>query len=250
MSVFKIEKTKDYTIMSNYHLRDKSLSYKAKGLLSFMLSLPENWDYSLNGLVAISKESRDEIRSILKELQEQHYLEIEKYRNDKGLFEYNYLIYEIPHYIKLNKEVINPDMENPHLDSPNMEKMIQINTNKQNTKKQIDKDDKKILNDSKHHYLTEELIRNKYITCDDSQVFYYDKLFEQLIEDRNEFSDLITITNYIVLKVVKRDFKDEDGNEIENKYGYFKSSIISNINKLNNCYNDNEYNWLEDDLER
>ena len=250
MSVFKIEKTKDYTIMSNYHLRDKSLSYKAKGLLSFMLSLPEDWDYSLNGLVAISKESRDEIRSILKELQEQHYLEIEKYRNDKGLFEYNYLIYEIPHYIKLNKEVINPDMENPHLDSPNMEKMIQINTNKQNTKKQIDKDDKRILNDSKHHYLTEELIRNKYITCDDSQVFYYDKLFEQLIEDRNEFSDLITITNYIVLKVVKRDFKDEDGNEIENKYGYFKSSIISNINKLNNCYNDNEYNWLEDDLER
>lgn len=250
MSVFKIEKTKDYTIMSNYHLRDKSLSYKAKGLLSFMLSLPEDWDYSLNGLVAISKESRDGIRSILKELQEQHYLEIEKYRNDKGLFEYNYLIYEIPHYIKLNKEVINPDMENPHLDSPNMEKMIQINTNKQNTKKQIDKDDKRILNDSKHHYLTEELIRNKYITCDDSQVFYYDKLFEQLIEDRNEFSDLITITNYIVLKVVKRDFKDEDGNEIENKYGYFKSSIISNINKLNNCYNDNEYNWLEDDLER
>lgn len=250
MSVFKIEKTKDYTIMSNYHLRDKSLSYKAKGLLSFMLSLPEDWDYSLNGLVAISKESRDEIRSILKELQEQHYLEIEKYRNDKGLFEYNYLIYEIPHYIKLNKEVINPDMENSHLDSPNMEKTIQINTNKQNTKKQIDKDDKRILNDSKHHYLTEELIRNKYITCDDSQVFYYDKLFEQLIEDRNEFSDLITITNYIVLKVVKRDFKDEDGNEIENKYGYFKSSIISNINKLNNCYNDNEYNWLEDDLER
>ena len=71
MSVFKIEKTKDYTVMSNYHLRDRNLSYKAKGLLSFMLSLPEDWDYSLNGLVAISKESRDGIRSILKELQEQ-----------------------------------------------------------------------------------------------------------------------------------------------------------------------------------
>jgi hypothetical protein len=131
-----------------------------------------------------------------------------------------------------------------------MEKTTQINTNKQNTKKQIDKDDKKILNYSKHHYLTEELIKNKYITCDDSQFFYYDKLFEQLIIDRNEFSDLITITNYIVLKVVKRDFKVEDDNEIKNKFGYFKISIISNINKLNNCNNDNEYNWLEDDLER
>ena len=69
MSVFKIEKTKDYTVMSNYHLRDKNLSYKAKGLLSFMLSLPDDWDYSLAGLCAISKESRDGIRAILKELQ-------------------------------------------------------------------------------------------------------------------------------------------------------------------------------------
>lgn len=250
MSVFKIEKNNNYTVMSNYHLRDHDLSYKAKGLLSFMLSLPEDWDYSLAGLCSISKESRDGIRSILKELQEHHYVEIEKVRGDKGYFEYNYLIYEIPHFIDLENEQANPDMENPHLDNPNVETTSQINTNIINTKKQIDKDDKRILNDSKHHYLTEELIRNKYITCDDSQVFYYDKLFEQLIEDRNEFSELITITNYIVLKVVKRDFKDEDGNEIENKYGYFKSSIISNINKLNNCYNDNEYNWLEDDLER
>lgn len=56
MSVFKIKKNENYTVMSNYHLRDKNLSYKAKGLLSFMLSLPDNWDYSLNGLVAVSKE--------------------------------------------------------------------------------------------------------------------------------------------------------------------------------------------------
>lgn len=99
MSVFKIEKNKNYTIMSNYHLRDKNLSYKAKGLLSFMLSLPDNWDYSLAGLCSISKESRDGIRSILKELQEYHYVEIEKVRGNKGYFEYNYLIYEIPHFI-------------------------------------------------------------------------------------------------------------------------------------------------------
>ena len=99
MSVFKIEKNKNYTIMSNYHLRDKNLSYKPKGLLSSMLSLPDNWDYSLAGLCSISKESRDGIRSILKELQEHHYVEIEKVRGNKGYFEYNYLIYEIPHFI-------------------------------------------------------------------------------------------------------------------------------------------------------
>ena len=78
MSVFKIEKSKNYTVMSNYHLRDKNLSYKAKGLLSFMLSLPEDWDYSINGLVSISKEEVKAIRNILQELQRYGYLVIEK----------------------------------------------------------------------------------------------------------------------------------------------------------------------------
>jgi len=107
MSVFKIEKSKDYTIISNYHLRDRNLSYKAKGLLSFMLSLPDDWDYSLAGLCSISKESRDGIRAILNELKEHHYLEIEKVRGEKGYFEYNYLIYEKPHFIELENDKKN-----------------------------------------------------------------------------------------------------------------------------------------------
>ena len=78
MAKFTIEKNKNYTIMSNYHLQDRNLSYKAKGLLSFMLSLPEDWDYSINGLVSISKEEVKAIRSILQELQRYGYLVIEK----------------------------------------------------------------------------------------------------------------------------------------------------------------------------
>lgn len=74
MSVFKIEKNDNYTVMSNYHLRDRNLSYKAKGLLSFMLSLPADWDYSMNGLEAISKESIKAIRNILQELEDNKYL--------------------------------------------------------------------------------------------------------------------------------------------------------------------------------
>ena len=81
MAKFTIEKTKDYTVMSNYHLRDKNLSYKAKGLLSFMLSLPAEWDYSINVLVAISKEGVKAIRNILQELQQNGYLVIEKKQN-------------------------------------------------------------------------------------------------------------------------------------------------------------------------
>ena len=99
MSVFRIEKSKNYTVMSNYHLRDKNLSYKAKGLLSFMLSLPNDWDYSLNGLVSVSKESIRAIRSTLNELQNNGYLEIEKNQNEKGQFEYDYLIYEKHIYV-------------------------------------------------------------------------------------------------------------------------------------------------------
>ena len=259
MSVFKIEKTKDFTIMSNYHLRDRNLSFKAKGLLSFMLSLPEDWDYSLKGLCAISKENRDAIRSTLKELQDNHYLEIEKVRGNKGYFEYNYLIYEKPHFIEHESEN-NPDMENPHLDNPNVEMPTQINTNIINTKKQIDKDDKTISSffvAEDHNILTLELIERGYINEDDIQIFYYDKLFNQLLEEDNSYQDLICIIHYIVPRVVKRNFEDEDGNVIENKFGYFKNSIISNINKLKNPIEnlwdfdeDLHEDFYENDIER
>ena len=78
MAVFKVEKTKNFTIMSNHHLQNKNLSLKAKGLLSYMLSLPMDWDYSLAGLVANSKESKTSIRNTLNELKEHHYLSITK----------------------------------------------------------------------------------------------------------------------------------------------------------------------------
>ena len=257
MSVFKIEKTKNYTVMSNYHLRDKNLTYKAKGLLSFMLSLPEDWDYSLAGLCAISKESRDGIRSILKELQEHHYVEIEKVRGNKGYFEYNYLIYEVPHFIEVETELTDPDMENPHLDNPNVETTTQINTNKININKQIDKDDKTISSffiPEEHNILTLELVNRGFINETDTQIFYYDKLFENLLSEGNSYKDLVQIIHYIIPRVVNSKFKDEDGNDINNKYGYFKNAIISNINKLNyeyeDLYSEDKFDWLFDDLER
>ncbi len=250
MSIFKIEKNSNYTVMSNYHLRDRDLSYKAKGLLSFMLSLPDDWDYSLAGLCAISKESRDGIRSMLKELQEHHYVEIEKVRGDKGYFEYNYLIYEVPHFINLENEQNNPDMEKPHLDNPNVDMTTQINTNIINTKNQIDKDDKIKISSffvpEEHNRLTLELIERGYINEDDIQIFYYDKLFNELLEEDNSYQDLIQIIHYIVPRVVGKNFRDEDGNVIENKFGYFKNSIISNIHRLNLNIEDL---WGEDDLD-
>ena len=224
MSVFKIEKNKNYTVMSNYHLRDKNLSYKAKGLLSFMLSLPEDWDYSINGLVSISKEGVKAIRNILQELQRYGYLVIEKKQNEIGQFEYEYLIYE------------QPDTQKGDMDLGEVEKGIQINTNEINTNNKIDKDDKTKISSffvaEEHNILTLELINRGYINENDIQIFYYDDLFKELLQD-NSYKDLVQIIHYIVPRVVNRQFKDEDGNFIKNKFGYFKNAIVGNINRLN-----------------
>lgn len=74
MAVFRIEKNHNYTVMSNYHLRDMSISLKAKGLLSQMLSLPEGWDYTLSGLAHINREKIDAIREAIKELERASYI--------------------------------------------------------------------------------------------------------------------------------------------------------------------------------
>lgn len=89
MSVFRVEKNKNYTTMSNYHLRDRNLTLKTKGLLSIMLSLPEDWDYSIKGLVSICKENENAVRSALKELETNGYLIREKKQTEKGLFDYD-----------------------------------------------------------------------------------------------------------------------------------------------------------------
>ena len=135
MAIFRIEKNKNYTIMSNYHLKEKEMSLKAKGLLSLMLSLPNNWDYTIEGLVAICKENETAIKSTLKELKDFGYLEILKVQNQKGQFEYEYNIYEKPQSKK-------PEVENLGVENPSVENQGQLNTNKQNTKNKKEKKEK------------------------------------------------------------------------------------------------------------
>lgn len=99
MPSFRVNKTKNYTVMSNYHLKDKRLSLKAKGLLSLMLSLPENWDYSVKGLVSLCKEGSSSVETGLKELKKYGYLSLDKIppsKTESGRFEYIYNIYECP----------------------------------------------------------------------------------------------------------------------------------------------------------
>lgn len=97
MSVFRVEKNKNYTVMANYHLRDKRLSFRARGLLSTILSLPDDWDYSVNGLVTLAKDGFDSVKTTLKELEETGYLVRKRDRNYHGqLTKMIYTIYEEP----------------------------------------------------------------------------------------------------------------------------------------------------------
>ncbi len=148
MSVIRVEKTKNYTVMSNYHLREKKMSLKAKGLLSLMLSLPPKWDYSIRGLVSICKEKELAIKNTLNELKTFGYLHIEKeYPNkeNNGRIQYIYTVYECPKNENVEKSAKTYEKEeiqeggfqpldNQPLDNQPLDNQVQLNIDKQNTK--------------------------------------------------------------------------------------------------------------------
>jgi len=138
LAVFRVEKKKDYTCMSNHSLRNHNLSLKAKGLHALMLSLPEDWDYTLVGLKHICRESIGSINGAIQELEKEGYIIRTRARNEKGqLTAIEYSIYEVPPETTENKasepNVEKPHVENPHMEKPHVENRSQVNTNKQNT---------------------------------------------------------------------------------------------------------------------
>ena len=141
MAVFRVERNKGYTVMSNHHLRNKELTLKAKGLLSQMLSLPEDWDYTLAGLSYINRESIDAIRTAIWELEKAGYITRRQGRDDKGkMTAIEYTIYEQPQPppeldcpILENPTAANPVLENPTTDNPTTENPMQLNKEIQRT---------------------------------------------------------------------------------------------------------------------
>ena len=144
MSVFRVEKNKGYTVMSNHHLRNHTLSLKAKGLLSQMLSLPDDWDYTLQGLAQINKESIDAIREAVRELERAGYIKRSRERDERGCLRGTvYTIYEQPHTEPTPEEPAqalpaseNPTLEKPMLDKPTLENPMQLITKGRNKEKQ------------------------------------------------------------------------------------------------------------------
>ena len=186
MAVFRVKKNKGYTVMSNHHLRNKELTLKAKGLLSQMLSLPENWDCTLAGLSHINKESIDAIRTAVLELEKAGYIERVQGRDEKGkMTAITYTIYEQP---------ISPVLEKPKTDNPTSENPMQLNKDIQNTdlskKEEINKDG---LNTDSIPILSpdpsplEKSLPEKKGT-DEKDAY---KIYEEIIKDNIEYEHLI-----------------------------------------------------------
>ena len=140
MAVFRVKRNKGYTVMSNHHLRNKELSLKAKGLLSQMLSLPEDWDYTLKGLSLINREKIDAIREAIKELERAGYIVRSRERDEKGrLRGADYVIFEQPQPptpdlpTLENPTLDNPTQEKPTLEKPTLENPTQLNKDIQRT---------------------------------------------------------------------------------------------------------------------
>lgn len=156
MAIFRVAKTRDYTVMSNYHLRDKNLTLKAKGLLSLILSLPEDWNYTTRGLAAICKEGVDSIGAALRELESAGYLSRHRLRDKSGrISDTEYVVYESPcketeadspdkvsqgtdgpdtdSPCTENPYMVSPDTATPRTDAPDTENPAQLNTQVSNT---------------------------------------------------------------------------------------------------------------------
>lgn len=230
MSVIRVNKNKDYSVISNYHLKDKNLSLKAKGLLSMMLSLPEDWNYTVEGLVAISKENETCINSSLKELKEFGYLVVKKLLPNEtktGRYEYIYDVYEMP-----KQEGEKQDLEFLGVEFLGVENRGQLNTNilntnKQNTKKYIKYGvyQRIKLTEAEYERLIDEFGKD-----------YIDNLIQQLDEyvESNNNKNKYTNFNLVIRKAIREKWFERTP---ENKKGYDDKELL-------------EDEWLKDFNER
>ena len=178
MPIFRVERDNNYSVMSNYHFKEKDMSLKAKGLLSEMFSLKDDWDYSVRGLAKINKESKNTINVILQELERFGYLERSPVKNEKGLItDWDYIIYEIPLKIRCPK---NEDLENEDLENWDTNKILnnkELNNNF-NKKKIVEK---KKLEESLNGSLPTNSFKKP--TINDIKLF-----LDSLIQDINKFN--------------------------------------------------------------
>jgi len=223
MAVFRVEKTKDYTVMANHHLRNKDLSLKAKGLLSLMLSLPEDWDYTTKGLAHICKDGVDSICAGVRELEEHGYVVRERVRNTNGqLGSIEYTIQEQPKTPspkpekpeRENPVLANPILDKPVLGKPEQENPAQLNIDITNTQKSITDSPSidSFHSDRKRPSVLADLeAKRKETNVRDIEIYReiirenisYDILFDELPLDRDRLEEILELLTETVCSTKK-----------------------------------------------
>lgn len=247
MTVIRVHKTANYTVMSNHHLRNRNLSLRAKGLISLMLSLPDDWDYSVNGLAAICSEGVKAIRTTLKEIEEAGYLIRTRKQDKGGRFSYDYDIYEEP----------QPQDPQPYSREGHAVEGTQINkellnteTKEINKKDKIDKIDKRKIADFSTEVepspFSKELIKEGYIDQDDLHMQEFNDLFNETIEETSY--EITRSALWYILKQIKyRNGLDENGERIQNKLAYLTNALKFNtqlLERRNKAREENKDHWL------
>lgn len=218
MAVMRVHKNANYTVMSNHHFKEKKMSLKAKGLLSMMLSLPDDWDYSIAGLATLSKDGKDSVMSALKELEAFGYLIRTRLVDERGRFAgYDYDIFEEPQHA--------PYSDFPNTEKSDAENPAQLNT-KESSTKEIKKD--KIDKRQKPNYFSQVLIDSNYIEANEVFLDQYNYLLDEL-EDEYGFEIIRSCVHYFITRWTGY---DEKNNPINNKFGYLKTSLKDGANKL------------------
>lgn len=249
MDRIRINKLQGYTVMSNYHLRDRRLTLKAKGLLSMMLSFPDDWHYSVKGLISICKEGRDQVRNVLKELEKFGYLKRTRVQDERGRFGYIYDIYEMPE----EPSTENPSTGNPSTESPCTQNQPQLITNKSITKQSINKE----LNTN--HILSINDIKEQisYDIFHDNRV---DEIVNIILDVLNSTQDTMIISgNRLKMDTIKTAFSnleadhidyvlnclDQNTTEIKNVKKYLIACLYNSNQTINTYYKSRVNNELK-----
>ena len=239
MAVMRIHKTANYTIMSNHHFKEREMSLKAKGLLSLMLSLPDDWDYSIAGLATLSRDGKDSVMSALKELETFGYLTRTRLVDERGRFAgYDYDIFEEPRRA--------PYSENPQTETPQAENPRQSNTYQQKTEKENDIRDKKdkrlssgesfsenlsILESEEPNIFTKELVKIDYIEPDSLYIEDYNDFFNEMAATYG-FEVLRSCLWYFVNRIKSNGAVDEHGRPIIARLSYCRIAIEQGAKRL------------------
>jgi hypothetical protein len=224
MTVFRVHKNENYTVLSNYHFKEKEMSLKAKGLLSLMLSLPDAWDYSAAGLVKLSKDGKDSVNGALKELETFGYLKRSQAFSTNGTFSgYNYEIYEQPNTdIKTEKpKTKKPFTGKPYAEKPSTENPQQLNIkelNKKQLNNKLIKDEEERKKDNSRPTTYDAIINGKIFNDNVKKALYEFIKMRKLIKK--------PLTDFALEKLIEKLFKltYDENTQIE----ILENSILNN----------------------